>query len=154
MIDDEPVRDLAIHRSGILHLNRDAEFASIVAFAAAKYHAPIAALTIISGGRQLILATSGAELYETDRSDSICATTIQSPGEPLIVPDASNDIRFSALSPVIKAPFIRFYAGMSIVDQNGYPLGAICICDDKARSGAFDPTDLRLRAREIERLLR
>jgi putative SOS response-associated peptidase YedK len=38
--------------------------------------------------------------------------------------------------------------------QRPYPLGALCVADRAPRAGRFDTTDLLIRGREIERLLR
>ncbi len=150
--DDQ--RDLAVRQSGVLKRIRDPELASVVAFTAAQYRSSLAGLSIIMGRRQILLGAVGTDIQETSIEDSFCAVTIQRPGEPLIVPDATADGRFADFRTVTGQPYVRFYAGVSIVDRNGYALGALCIADPTPRTDPFDPTVLLIRAREIERLVR
>lgn len=138
----------------ILRLARDNDLAAIVAFAATKYRTGLAALSIVAGRRQVLLAAIGTHIVETSRDDSFCARAIQRPGETMIVPDATCDPRFSNLATVTGEPHIRFYAGVPVISAEGYAVGALCVADRVPRSHPFDDTDLKLRAREVERLLR
>lgn len=147
-------RDAAVANSGVLRRTIDPELAAIVAFAAAANHAFFAGLSILTGRRQFLLSSIGTDIVETPADQSFCQYTIQQPGEPLIVPDAAADPRFSSLPVVTSDPHIRFYAGVSVIDRNGYPLGALCIGNRTPFAGNFDPTDLMIRAHEIERWLR
>ena len=151
---DRAVRDLAIDRSGVLDRVRDPELATIVSFTAAEYKTPMAGLSIVTGRRQILLGAVGTDICETSLEDSFCAVAVQRPDEPLIVPDARCDPRFAGFRTVTGQPFVRFYAGVPVVDRNGLALGALCIADRTPRNEAFDPTMLLIRAREIERLLR
>lgn len=147
-------RDLAIDRSGLLRRVRDPELASIVGFTAAEYKTGMACLSIITSRKQILLGAVGTDIGETLLEDSFCAVAIQRPDEPLIVPDATRDPRFSGYRTVTGQPHVRFYAGVSILDRNGFALGALCIADRTARHDGFDPTMLLIRAREVERLVR
>lgn len=52
-----------------------------------------------------------------------------------IVPDLTQDERFSQLSIVTDAPHLRFYAGTPLTTSNGVNIGSFFIFDDKVRSG-------------------
>ena len=54
------------------------------------------------------------------------------------VPDLSEDKRFNHLFYVTETPFWRFYAGCPIRTVRGVNIGALCILDDKPRSGLND----------------
>lgn len=144
-------RDEAVARSGILQRRIDPELATIVAFAAAANHTFFAGLSILTGRRQILLASIGTDVTATPADQSFCQYTVQRPGDPLVVPDALADPRFAGLSVVTGAPNIRFYAGVSVLDRNGYAVGALCVGDRAPLTDAFDPTDLMIRAREVER---
>jgi adenylate cyclase len=58
----------------------------------------------------------------------MCTTTALGSGL-LEVPDCSRDERFANV-PVVKGePFVRFYAGMPLINHQGYHLGSLCVVD-------------------------
>lgn len=104
----------------------------ITAFAAALCNAPIALVSIVEDVRQRFLARTGLEAEETPRDASFCAHAML--GETIfIVPDASRHPNFADNPLVTGSPHIRFYAGAPLRSDNGLPLGALCVIDDKPR---------------------
>jgi GAF domain-containing protein len=150
---NEDDRQAAVERSGILQRRGDKKLQRIVDEAAEFFRAPIAAISVIDRDRQWFVARNGLEAEETPRAISFCAHAIHRPGEPLIVPDARQDARFVGNPLVMFAPHIRFYAGVPLTDRQGYPLGALCIIDQKPRDATPDMFELALRAREAEWLI-
>ena len=150
---DEAKRQQAVDRSGVLKLGRHPGLQDIVDEAAKYFRTPIAAITIIDRDRQWFAARVGIETEETPRAVSFCAHTILRPAEPLVVPDARRDGRFAGNPLVMFAPHIRFYAGVPMVDRQGYPLGALCIIDSRPRDEPPNLFELSLLAREAERLI-
>ncbi|KAL0037106.1 hypothetical protein WJX79_000594 [Trebouxia sp. C0005] len=81
--------------------------------------------------------------HQTDRKSSFCAwTLVPKNPEVLVVPDATEDVRFQANPLVLNDPFIRFYAGAPLVTTQGHRLGSLCIIDRKQRH--FDAESCRL----------
>jgi len=150
---NEAQRQKAVERSGLLRRRRNPALQKVVDRAAEMFQAPIAAISVIDRDRQCFLAEVGLETEETPRAVSFCAHAILRPGEPLVIPDARRDPRFSGNPQVMFAPHIRFYAGMPLVDRQGYPLGVLCISDCRSRSEQPDLFALSLLAREAERLI-
>lgn len=150
----ETERQRAVERSGLLGGWAAGDLQRIVERAAKIFHAPLAAISIIDQRRQWFAARHGLELPETPRSQSFCAHAIHRPGEPLIVPDAMQDPRFSNNPLVTEDPGIRFYAGVPLIDRMGYALGALCIIDTAPRSEPENMIELTLLAHEAERALR
>jgi len=151
--DNEEERQRAVDRSGVLRRGRDASLQGVVDRAAELAHTPIAAITIIDRDRQWLAARVGVEAEETPRAISFCAHAIHRPAEPLVVPDARRDERFAGNPMVMFAPHVRFYAGIPLVDRQGYPLGALCVVDSKPRQEPPNLFELSLLAREAERLI-
>ena len=150
---NEDQRQRAVERSGILKRRKDSGLQRVVDEAAKIFDTSIAAVTIIDRDRQWFAARIGDDVEETPRAISFCAHTILRPGEPLIVPDARRDSRFAGNPLVVFAPHIRFYAGVPLVDRQGYPLGALCVIDSRPREEPPNLFELSLLAREAERLI-
>src|SRR5262249_12885637 len=73
----------------------------------------------------------------------------------LEVPGCSADERFAPLPVVKNDPRVRFYAGMPLINRDGYHLGSLCILDFKTRERlTFEQRDaLRTLARHVVTLL-
>ena len=151
--DKEQRRQEAVDQSGALALQGSRELQRIVDLAAAHYGTAFAAVSIIHRRAQILLAEHGFNFNGTHRNTAFCAVAIQKPGEPLIVPDAHADPRFTGYATVLSEPFLRFYAGVPVLNGAGYALGALCVADNKPRTTPFDPTLLTILAREAERQL-
>jgi len=150
---NEPQRQKAVERSGVLKRRQDPALQKVVNEAAEMFCAPIAAISVIDRDRQWFAARTGLDAEETPRAVSFCAHAIHRPAEPLVVPDARRDPRFSGNPLVMFAPHIRFYAGVPLVDRQGYPLGALCIIDSRPRHEQPNMFELALLAREAERVI-
>ncbi len=77
----------------------------------------------------------------------ICSTAALG-ADLLEVPDCSCDERFAHM-PVVKGePFVKFYAGMPLINREGHHLGSLCVID-------FVPRErLTLEQRDALRCLR
>lgn len=146
----ERTRQAAVDASGLLQGRASRDLQAIVERAARIFQVPIAAISVIDHQRQWFAARTGLEPSETPRSHSFCAHAIHRPGAPMIVTDAAIDPRFSANPLVTASPNIRFYAGMPLVDRNGYALGALCVIDTKPRMLPENLIQLTMLAHEAE----
>jgi PAS domain S-box-containing protein len=131
-------RGLATDRAALLALyDLDAggfrTLDDITSFAAQLCDAPIALVSIVEDVRQRFLARTGLDAEETPRDVSFCALAML--GDAIfVVPDATQDPRFSDNALVTGPPHIRFYAGAPLTDADGEPLGALCIIDTQPRA--------------------
>ncbi len=122
---------------GLMLLEGESEplFDGVARRAAELCGAPVGLVTALRGEDQLFLGREGTSVWGNARDESFCAHTILGP-EPLMVPDTRLDPRFATLSVVAGDPFIRFYAGATIVDADGLPLGTVCVLDVEAREAS------------------
>ncbi|RYG47290.1 GAF domain-containing sensor histidine kinase [bacterium] len=124
---DEGKRLEALHAYRILDTPREIAFDDIAELAALICGLPIAAISLIDEKRQWFKAIVGLEATELPREIAFCAYAILEPDEIMEVSDAAEDPRFASNELVTHAPFLRFYAGASLIDPEGHPLGTVCV---------------------------
>jgi diguanylate cyclase (GGDEF)-like protein len=140
-LSDEEGRLAALGRYEILDTAEEESFNQIVNLVHMTLQVPIAAVTFIGRDRQAFKAVHGLARDDTSRDIAFCNHTI-SQNEPLSVPDALADPRFSANPRVAGAPYIRSYLGVPLTTPDGYNVGSVCASDTKPR--AFDPTQIAI----------
>ena len=138
--NNETERIAELRKYGILDTEPEAKFDSMVHLAAFICQTPIAAISLVDEQRQWFKAIVGLDTKETSRDVSFCSHAILQK-EPMIVPDASRDERFSDNPLVIGGPGIGFYAGVPLVTPAGIRLGTLCVIDTVARSITHDQLD-------------
>jgi len=117
----------------ILDTPAEQAFDDLVRLASHICDTPIAAVSFVDRDRQWFKAKLGLDVPETKRDIAFCAHAILTPNDPLIVPDASLDSRFSDNPFVVGGPQIRFYAGVPLVTASGLGLGTLCVIDHKPK---------------------
>ena len=125
---DESFRLSALRDLNICPSRNDERFNRIVRIAAAHFQMPICKISIIDHEKNWYKASIGTEEEECARATSICQYAIHS-NKPLIVPDLSQDMRFSGLPQVVGGKKFRFYAGAPIILDNGARVGSLCLMD-------------------------
>lgn len=87
-------------------------------------------ISLIDTDRQWSLSRRNFPYSETPLSISFCVHTVAS-NEPLIVPDARNDPRFSDNPMVTGKQQVQFHASYPLRSFYGIPLGALCLYHSK-----------------------
>lgn len=99
-----------LKRLAIMDSLEEFAYDDITRMAAEMSGAPIALISFVDGTRQWFKARIGLQALQTPKEQAFCAVAIQTPGETLIVRDASADPRFAENPLVTGSPHIRFYA--------------------------------------------
>jgi serine/threonine protein kinase len=136
---NEAARMAALARFDILDSDPEREFDDLARLASQICGTPYALISLVDRDRQWFKARVGVEARETPRSVSLCAHAILG-HDPLVVPDASKDSRFSNNPLVRSGPGFHFYAGAPLVTNDGHAIGTICVLDRKARE--LDPDQI------------
>ncbi|KAL3143838.1 hypothetical protein ABBQ32_003662 [Trebouxia sp. C0010 RCD-2024] len=140
---NEEARLNALNHIGVLDSQKEQKFDDITDLVCSIFHVPIAIVSLIDKDRQWFKSCVGLNCNQTDRKSSFCAwTLVPKNPEVLVVPDATEDVRFQQNPLVLNDPFIRFYAGAPLVTTQGHRLGSLCIIDRKQRT--FDAESCRL----------
>jgi signal transduction histidine kinase len=132
--DNEKDRLIALGSYDILDTLDHQEYDDIVLVASEICQTPISVISLIDENRQWLKSTKGINAKETSRDISFCGHAINKPDDVLIIPDARIDERFHDNPLVTGNPNIVFYAGVPLVDENGYALGTICVIDNKPKT--------------------
>ena len=129
----EQQRLAALHSYDILDTAIEDDYEELTELAAAICGTPIALISLVDEKRQWFKSHRGLDVTETERSQSFCAHAILNPTELMQVEDAHLDPRFKDNPLVTGDPHISFYAGMPLVDDEGFALGSLCIIDRHPR---------------------
>jgi PAS domain S-box-containing protein len=128
------------------------EFDDIVELASAICGTSISLITLLDSDRQWFKARIGIDDTETPLEHAFCNHAIQTPNEVMVINDSMKDERFKNNPYVTGSPHVRFYAGASLVTNEGVALGTLCVIDDQPRT--FTAEQSRLLKVLAERVMR
>ena len=123
----EAARMAALRATKLLDTPEDIRFDRLTALAAEALRMDSALVSLVDSNRQWFKARHNFEARETARDISFCSLAIQNPNHPLIVTDARTDPRFRDNPLVTGEPHIASYAGISLMSEDGYPIGTLCV---------------------------
>ena len=119
----------------VLNNNEEPAFARLTELAKLFFNMPVVAITFMDEETQYLKSLHGLDgICTTSRKVAICNYTVLS-DEVLVLPDLTEDSRFSQNPLVTEAPYLRFYAGAPIImqeDGKTYRLGSLCLMDMQA----------------------
>ncbi|PMD89765.1 histidine kinase, partial [Siphonobacter sp. BAB-5405] len=99
---------------------------------------PISLITLLDQSRQWFKSKQGIQNAEAPRELSFCSHAILTPDIPFIIADAREDERFHDNPFTTGNPNVIFYAGIPLVTPEGYPLGSLCVIDEKPKQLSED----------------
>lgn len=144
----------ALRSCQILDTLPEPDFDDLTQLAAYICQTPIALISLIDRDRQWFKSKHGLAIQQTPRDVAFCSHTIRQPRQPLLVTDARVDPRFADNPYVTGDPHIVFYAGVALIDTQGFALGSLCVIDHQAKQlSPLQRSALRTLARQVMHLL-
>ena len=138
---DEVERINKLKKYQVLNNNEEPAFARLTALAKLFFNMPIVTITFMDEDTQYLKSVHGlGGVCTTTRKVAICNYTVLS-NEVFVVPDLTEDSRFSQNPLVTESPYLRFYAGAPIImheDGKTYRLGSLCLMDRQAHHNFTD----------------
>lgn len=130
---NEIQRLAALESFQILDTQPEQAYDDIARLAACICNVEQAIVAFFDSDRKWHKARFNVDSYEMPRGQVIGSRTIMS-AEPLIINDTLSDKKISKIAAVSGPPYIRFYAGIPIVTDNGLILGTLCALDSSPKS--------------------
>lgn len=130
---DEEQRLAAVRSYNLLDTLPEKDFDNITALTANICDVPISLVTLLDADRNFLKSYYGLNFNESPRDTSFCGHAILEESNIFIVEDARKDPRFMD-NPLVKDMNAVFYAGVRLINSDGYPLGTLCVFDTKPRT--------------------
>jgi signal transduction histidine kinase len=132
--ENEAERLIALNSYNIFDTAEEKDFDAVASLASAICGVPIALITFIDEKRQWFKSHHGTEFTENLRELSFCTHVIASGDDIMIVPDANLEERFTD-NPMVTGPTkVAFYAGVPLINEDGFALGTLCVIDQQAQT--------------------
>ncbi len=153
-----PVNELERRRAlltyKILDTNPEKDFDDITQLASEICNSPISVITLLDENRQWFKSKIGLDLNETNRDVSFCGHAIINPNENFIIENALEDERFFDNPLVTDGLKLRSYAGVPLVNVEGFAFGTLCVIDSKPKKlDDFQIKALEKLANQVMKLL-
>jgi PAS domain S-box-containing protein len=150
---NEAERLAALARYPALDDPSDADLTELAAMAAQLCACPAAAIHVIGARHQHCKAAIGLPQQPVAREHALCAEAILQAG-PLVVHCADSQRPQQELPRFADGEVAGFYAAAILRDDNGLPLGTLCVCDRQPRElTAQQAAQLQTVARQVMALL-
>jgi signal transduction histidine kinase len=140
----------ALASYNILDTLPEVDFEELTLLASQICQTPVALISLLDDKRQWFKSIIGADVRETPKEQAFCAHTIVETEDIMIISDARKDARFAKNPLVTGNPNIVFYAGVPLINPNGYALGSLCVIDvEPKKLTAEQIKSLKILARQV-----
>ncbi len=111
-------------------------------------------ISMIYDDRLKFLSGHGINVIDIPEDFSFCTYTFNKTDGLHIVKDASKDDNFKKDPLIVNPPHIKFYAGKSLLDDAGKPIGTLCVMDNSPKELDAEQIDLlESLSRQVMKLL-
>lgn len=108
------------------------DFDNITALAANVCNVPISVISVVDSDRIFLKSHYGLDFNQTERDGFFCDHTIRTDSDIMIIEDARLDPRFKD-HPRVTRDNLIFYAGVPLINPDGFVLGTLCVFDTVPR---------------------
>ncbi|MEM0518775.1 sensor histidine kinase [Aequorivita flava] len=151
--ENEAARLAELKRYDLLDTLSEENFDNITSLIAAICEVPISLITLLDSERNFFKSHFGLDFNESPRNISFCGHAIMQEEDIFIIEDATKDERFYD-NPLVLEANAQFYAGVPLINHNGYKLGTLCVFDHKPRQlTEIQITSLKSLAKQVVNLL-
>lgn len=130
---NEQDRLAAVREYGLLDTLPENDFDNITTLTASICDVPISLVTLLDADRNFLKSHYGVPFNESPRDISFCGHAILHENDIFIVEDARKDKRFKD-NPLVTEQGAIFYAGVRLINPDGFPIGTLCVFDIKPRT--------------------
>ena len=129
--DNEKERIKRLELLDLLNLSKDPQLDIFTETARLISGCQISFIAIMGSETHTVKSCIGASIDVLERKDAICHYPVAT-GQMVIIEDTLLDERSSGNSVVLEAG-IRFYAGVPLVDDEGFALGTLCVLNNEPK---------------------
>lgn len=130
--ENETERIAELKKYNLLDTLSENDFDNITTLIAAICEVPISLITLLDTNRNFFKSHFGLDFNQSPRNISFCGHVILQNEEIFMIEDARKDDRFIG-NPLINDGNAIFYAGVPLINPNGFKLGTLCVFDYKPR---------------------
>ena len=131
---NEAERIDSLYSYNILDTIEEQDFDDLTDLASVICQTPVALISLVDQDRQWFKSHHGVNATETSKEVSFCAHAIASFDDIMVIHDAPKDPRFAQNELVTGDTNIVFYAGVPLINEDGYALGTLCVIDHKVKT--------------------
>lgn len=148
---NEQERLHALQSYNLLDTLPEQDYDDITVLASTICNVPIALVTLLDSNRNFFKSHYGIPFSESPREISFCGHAILQ-DDIFIINDAREDERFKG-NPLLTEQNAIFYAGVPLINPEGFPLGTICVFDHEPRNLTNKQIEaLKLLAKQVIKL--
>ena len=150
--EEERIKELVSY--SILDSLPEEDYDNLTELASKICGTPISLVTLLDDKRQWFKSHHGLAISETPKEFAFCAHAILDPSNVFVVEDARQDERFKDNPLVLGEPHVIFYAGVPLNSSRGFPMGTLCVIDNKPKKLEKDQIDaLKILSKQVVNLL-